>query len=139
MVIALNSRFTRFIIVGCSNAVISYVVFALLYYSGVFPPAMRTPLSQLISYSAAIAWSYFWSSRWAFRTDNDRPDRLAPQSVRFAVVQVACLFLGTALVTLLVDHVGFLPSLGWLIAMTAITAINFLAMHYWVFPTRAQR
>ncbi len=132
----LSNRFSRFAIVGLSNTVVSYIVFVLLFYSDLFAGPMHTPLSQAMSYLAGIIWSFLWNRHWAFRQNQQRSQSLWPDSLRFVALQVSCLLLSVAFVTLLVDHLAFAPELGWVMAMIAITAINFLAMHYWVFPLK---
>lgn len=130
----LNNRLTRFIIVGISNTIISYVVFALLFYSQLFPDALRAPLSQALSYLAGMAWAFVWNRFWAFRQVDTNRARLWSDSAKFIVAQLSCLALSVVLVTFFIDYVRLLPELGWLLAMAIVTAANFLAMHFWVFP-----
>ena len=121
-------------IVGISNAILGYTVFALLFYSELFPAILRTPLSQAVSYLVGIAWAFVWNRYWAFKQTNSTPETLWSESVKFFVLQVVCLVLSTILVAVFIDHFAMLPEIGWILAMTVVTAVNFLAMHFWVFP-----
>ena len=131
----LNRRFGRFVVVGISNAIVSYVAFVILFYSDLIPIAVRTPAAQALSYSAGIVWSFVWNRNWAFRQNTQSSTNQRTELYRFVAVQCICLLLSVMLVTLFVDYLNFLPGVGWLLAMAIITAINFFAAHFWVFPT----
>ena len=130
-------KFLRFAIVGCSNAVVGYLVFATLMQSDWLPRPYRTPLCQTLSYLAGVAWAFFWHRSWAFRDSRGGKDSLLGESARFVVVQAACMLLSIVLVTLLIDQFLWQPALGWLFAMSVVTAVNFLAIAVWVFPGSA--
>ena len=130
-------KFCRFAIVGCSNAVVGYLVFATLMQSDWLPQAYRTPLSQTFSYLVGVSWAFLWNRSWAFRNSRGGKDSLLGESARFFVVQAACMLLSIVLITLLIDRFLWQPALSWLFVMSVITVLNFLAIAIWVFPGSA--
>lgn len=127
-------RFARFVVVGCSNAVIGYLVFAFLMRSQLFPDSARVPLAQGSSYGIGLAWSFLWSRYWTFREPSGESGKLPMQTVRFAVVQAACLFMSIVLVSLAIDGLHWAPLPGWLAAMSIVTVVSYVATASWVFP-----
>jgi putative flippase GtrA len=125
-------RLMRFLVLGCSNTLISYSVFAALMYVDPFPAHIQAGLSQVFSYASGLAWAAVWSRRWAFR--DGRSVTLVPQTARFLAVQLGCLVLSAALIGFAVDQFRLQPSTAWLAVMTLITALNYLALTLWVFP-----
>jgi putative flippase GtrA len=127
-----RQRLVRFAVLGCSNAVIGYAIFALLVHSEQFPAQIRVALSQGCSYAVGLVWAFFWSRRWAFRGRGT--GKLTVQSTRFLLVQTLCLLLSILLVSFTIDGLGWGPLPGWLAAMSVVTALNYLALTSWVFP-----
>ena len=123
-----DSRFIRFLAVGCSNFVVSYSVF----WGGmqVFPLfRLRVFLSQIISYSAGIVWSYFWNRKITFSSRGP----VAAQMARFVFLQVILALATALLISIGVDRLGFSPAVSWLAVMIPATLVNFLVCRWWVF------
>lgn len=132
-----GNRFARFAIVGCSNALIGYVVFAFLMRAHFFPDNAKVELAQGSSYGVGLAWAFLWSRYWTFRKPSRKGGRLPQQTIRFVIVQGACLLLSIVLVSLAIDGLRWDPLPGWLAAMSVVTVVSYLATAFWVFPGSA--
>jgi putative flippase GtrA len=131
-------RFGRFLTVGVSNTLLTFVVFNVL----VAITAMPIAFANAIAYSVGIVNSFIWQRRWTFR---DRA-HLPVQSTlpRFVVSNLGGLALTTGVVAAL-EWVGlrsWLPAfVPRVIAVNLVAAIaigaglvwNYLMMRFWVF------
>jgi putative flippase GtrA len=128
-----DARFARFLLVGLSNALVSFVVFQGLlrwFHDG----ALAVSLCQLASYTAGVAWSFYWNGRFTFRSQT----LAAGQGLRFVVVQLALAGASAAGIALCVKGLGWAPTLSWFIIMAPVTLANFLLSRYWVFTSPHQ-
>jgi putative flippase GtrA len=126
-----GGTFRRFLIVGCSNTLVSFLVFhaamALLPETG-----WRGGLSQALAYAAGMFWSFTWSRRWTFRSSG----RVHHEMARFALLNAGALAVSTLALHGLVDRLAFNATLSWLAVTVVITTLNFLLMRHWVFRVR---
>ncbi|WP_417459320.1 GtrA family protein [Kordiimonas sp.] len=124
-----RSQAIRFLLVGCSNAALSYVVLVLA-----FPLLKSLPLggalAQAASYSAGIIWSFVLNRRFTFT--GSRNDRTAPQMLRFVILQVSLLLISSGLIEAALQQ-GWPLTPSWLVVMGFVTVVNFLLSKYWVF------
>jgi putative flippase GtrA len=116
----------RFLMVGASNTVVSYLVFLFGYHLWFVGNAL---FAQPLSYGAGIVWSYFWNRNWTFQSSAG----VGREFIRFIVVQIILLFLSTGLVHLVVDRLNINASVGWILVMAFITALNFFLTKTFVF------
>ena len=121
-----DQELIRFLLVGVSNTTVSYLVF-LLGYHVLF--VGDTLISQPLSYSIGIAWSYFWNRKWTFQSSAV----VSKEFLRFLIVQIALLFLSTALIYYAVDWWNIDASICWIFVMLLITALNFMLTKRYVF------
>ncbi len=123
----LSQKLFRFLVVGLSNTLISYVAFVLLLH------LLRTAfVAQALAYAAGVAWSYFWNSRWTFeQSSNSRA-----QFARFVASQLALLVASALLLGLTVDLMALNATASWIAVMIVITAANYLIAKSWVFADR---
>lgn len=124
----LSPQLSRFLVVGVSNLVLSYGVFAgALHLLGDF--ALRGTVAQMAAYCVGTVWSYYWNRRWTFRSDSP----VGGEATRFIVLQIGCAILSTGLVGLAVDALRLHASLSWLVIVAFIAVINYALSKYWVF------
>lgn len=114
-------KFAKFILVGCSNTLISFSVFHVTLLA--LPDlALKGGLAQGISYIPAIFWSYYWNSRWTFNQTTARKNTL----LSFTLVQVMFLIISSVLVSVGVDYLNFPPTIVWFVVSAFITICNFI-------------
>ena len=91
-----DNSFYRFVIVGISNTMISYIVFVASYYL-LF--ANNASISQCFSYGAGIVWSFHWNRKWTFKSH----DKAVRNFILFLMLQSAMLLLSVYMIHVLVD------------------------------------
>jgi putative flippase GtrA len=139
-------QFSRFLVVGLSNFVISFGVFYLLYnywklsglFYNIFGQAGKTlesfimqvgatsldaTLANIFGYNAGIINSFIWNKVWTFQVK----DKIRAQFGRFLFLNIACLLF------VFIDSLGFPYGIVWFVTMAAVTLINFISSKYWVF------
>jgi putative flippase GtrA len=131
----------RFALVGVSNFFVSLAVFYLCYrllFAGDVP-AMRgdapgpAAVANVVAYIAGMVNSFLWNRSWTFRARG----KVMPQAVRFAVVNLASLTLGTAAMYIFVDRHGFPELAVFMPLAVVITLLNYYGSKLWAFARPA--
>jgi putative flippase GtrA len=123
-------RFLRFLVVGLSNALISFIVYLVML--SLLPQAVgMTSLAQAIAYGAGTCWSYAWNRIWVFGSR----DRVMEEGSRFLAVQVSLMLISIAVIGGAVDGLGTDPVRVWIMVMVVITILNFLLLRWWAFAS----
>jgi putative flippase GtrA len=120
----LSPTLLRFIVVGLSNTVISYLVFI-----GLHRLLETAFLAQALAYAAGICWSYAWNSRWTF----GQAAYSRAQFVRFVVTQLSLLAASSVLIGIAVDALRLHATASWVVVMALVTIVNYLVTKHWVF------
>ncbi len=145
-------QFSRFVVVGCSNFVVSFVVFYIFYnylklsgilfnilgpagdflergLQGIGAESADATLANVIGYSAGITNSFIWNKYWTFQVKH----KTVAQFSRFLILNICCLLLSSSSLFLFTDYLGwpYLPV--WFVTMSVITLINFFFSRIWVF------
>lgn len=122
-------QLVKFGIVGVSNTLISYAVYALLVYLG-----MQYLLANVVSYFAGVVNSFVWNSRFVFKTKGD------PQTNPFMVflkTLTASAFTGLVVSNLLlvfwVHVLGVNEYVGPLLNLIVTFPLNYLLNKYWAY------
>lgn len=122
-------QFIKFGIVGISNTVISYVVYAILVYLG-----MHYLVANVVSYFAGVANSFVWNSKFVFKAEDD-PNR-NPAKV-FVKTLAASAFTGLVINNLLlmlwvgIFHLN--EYLGPLLNLVVTFPLNYVLNKYWAY------
>lgn len=114
----MRAEFARFLIVGATNTVFSYVVFVLLYM------AIPYLAAYTLSYAAGIVLSYFLNVHFVFRTQ-----RSVASFLRFPLVYLVQYGLG-ALVLWALVRAGLDPRLAMAGVIVATIPVTFLASRF---------
>lgn len=118
-------QFLKFGIVGISNTLISFAVYALLLKAfGVWYVA-----ASGIGFAVGAINGFLWNRAWTFR--DHVGDALTP--VRWFVVQSCGLLGNLALVYLFVDGVGLGKLTGQVATVGIVTVLTFFANRAWTF------
>jgi putative flippase GtrA len=127
----------RFALVGVSNFFVSLAVFFLCYRLLVAGnvPALRgqapgaAAIANVVAYIAGMVNSFLWNRSWTFRARG----KILPQAVRFTVVNLVSLALGTVAMHVFVDQRGF-PELAIFMPLAVvITLLNYFGSKLWAF------
>jgi putative flippase GtrA len=119
-------HFVKFIIIGVSNTIISYIVFFILYNNLLAGDAFY---SQCLSYTAGIIWSFIWNKRWTFSEKPNGWASFAP----FLTLQLSLLFISAFALDIAKGKLDWNINLIWWCVMAVSTAINFVITKYLVF------
>ena len=145
-------QFSKFIVVGFSNFIVSFVIFYYFYnywklsaiFYGLLGQAGRNlenivlqagaasldaTLANIVGYSAGIINSFTWNKLWTFEAKK----KTAKQFGRFLVLNLFCLLLSSAFLFVFTDYLGWAYLPVWFITMGIITLVNFAVSKYWVF------
>jgi putative flippase GtrA len=121
----LVKQFVKFGVVGVSNTLISFLVYALLWkVFGVWYVA-----ASGIGFAVGAVNGFLWNRAWTFR--GHVGDALTP--VRWFVVQSAGLLVNLGLVYLLVDGAGLGKLVGQALTTAIVTLLTFFANRAWTF------
>lgn len=120
------THLVKFVIVGVSNTIISYIVFFTLYHTLLVGDAVS---SQSLSYAAGILWSFTWNKRWTFSEHPNRRAFLAP----FLILQLMLLAISALALDIAKENLDWNINLIWVCIMAVSTAINFALSKYVVF------
>ncbi|MGA9874580.1 MAG: GtrA family protein [Solirubrobacteraceae bacterium] len=125
----LVAQFVKFGIVGVSNTLIAFAVYALLWKAfGVWYVA-----ASGIGFLIGAVNGFVWNRAWTFR--GHVGDALTP--VRWFVVQSAGLCVNLGLVYLLVDGAGLGKLEGQAVTTVIVTVLTFFANRAWTFRGHA--
>ena len=113
-----DRRLIKFLVVGVSNAIVSYLAF-LFSYHVIIPGNIL--FSQPISYGVGIVWSYIWNRTWTFESTN----KVKHEFHRFTVIQITLLVASTGFLYVVVDIGNINASVGWILVMSLITIANY--------------
>lgn len=122
----ISAQAVRFLIVGVSNTAISYTMF---FFCFSFLTGGSLIISQLLSYSSGVMWSYYWNNRWTFHCIVNNKYMM----MKFISLQIFLLLLSTTLMHISSMFIQYSLSLIWLMVMVFITLLNFLFSKYLVF------
>ncbi|SLN69182.1 GtrA family protein [Oceanibacterium hippocampi] len=131
----LHQQAFRFVVVGAAAALISYIVFILLYNSVLPDNIEKAATAQPISYIAGMGWSFYWHRRWTFGSRG----HVGGEMFWFLVMNGASLVISTVGIHLLVDLAGLNAHLGWFLVTAVTTIFNFTFGRFVVFRTRTEQ
>jgi len=131
-------RYTKFVLVGLSNATVDLVVLNALMLLTPRATARELLIYNTVAVICAIANSYFWNCRWTFADSSNGSLR---QRVSFFIQALVNLGLNDAIVVLLATYLVFSKSIPVFVssnvakglAMFLSSSISYLLMRLFVF------
>jgi putative flippase GtrA len=122
----LDKKLLKFVIVGDSNTLVSYMAFFVLYN---YCFSEHTVVSQALSYFLGILWSFTWNRKWTFDSEN----HYFNEFIRFFISQLSMLLLSTTALYILVDLYSYDVNLSWFSVTLFLPLLNFFLLKTWVF------
>lgn len=122
----LDRQFARFLLVGLSNTVLSFVAYRLLL-------AVGTPyvIAAALGFSVGAVNGYVLNRRWTFAARDTTRARVV-----YVAVQVAGAVSTSLLVLLLVGGLGVNKVAAYVVAIPPVTVSTFTANRLWTFADR---
>lgn len=122
-------QFVKFGIVGLSNTLISYVVYVVLVFMGVYYLA-----ASLIGFVVSVLNAYYWNNKYVFQTDAGESRVWWKTLIKtFASYAGTGLVLSNILLILWVEILHWPEIIGPLINLIVTIPLNFVLNKYWAF------
>jgi len=130
--IRLLTQFIKFSIVGLSNTLISYGVYAGLTYIGV--PYV---LASVIGFVVSVLNSFFWNNRYVFKkNDGEQRNPWWTLAKTFLAYAGTGLILSNILLVLFVEKMGVSKYLAPILSLVITIPLNFVINKFWSFRTK---
>jgi putative flippase GtrA len=117
-------QWLRFVVVGASNTLLSWCVYAVLEHVGV-----HYLLASGLAFVLGALNSYVLNRRWTFRSRGRR----APEVVRFGVIQCVGLGIDVALLYVLTQDAGIHHLIAQALVFPVASAVTFGLSRQWAF------
>lgn len=130
-------QFVKFGIVGLSNTIISYVIYAVglvLMQKIQFLPDYDYLWAQIIAFVLSVLWSFYWNNKMVFNLENGKERSLLKSLIKtFISYSFTGLFLSSILLFLWVDVLGISEYIAPLINLMITVPLNFIMNKMWAF------
>lgn len=130
-------QFIKFGIVGLSNTVISYVLYAgslLLLKQTTILKGKEFLTAQIIAFILSVAWSFYWNNKMVFSLNEDEERSLLHSLFKtYVSYSFTGLFLNTLLLILWVQLLNISEFIAPIFNLVISVPINFFINKYWTF------
>ncbi len=124
-------QFVKFGLVGLSNTLLTYVVYAILVTLG-----LHYQLSNVISYAAGIFNSYYWNNKYVFQEEEGQRRNHVKALAKVFASYGFTFCIGAVLLYVWVDVLGISSYLGPVINLLVTIPLNFILNKLWAFHER---
>lgn len=133
-------QFVKFGIVGLSNTLISYVIYAvslLLFQRFVIFGTNAYLVSQVLAFVISVAWSFYWNNKYVF-TQNEEETRSIWRALLKTYISYSFtgLFLNTLLLILWVQMLHISEFIAPIINLLVSVPLNFIINKFWAFRSK---
>lgn len=128
----LDKRFLRFIIIGISNTILSYLLFiSILTLCLHLQINFAVFIAQFTACTIALIWSYIWNRLWSFQSQKSKKIEFT----KFIISQIFYMVLTAVALHLLIMNLNLNPTLSWVGVMGIATILNYLILRNLVFTS----
>lgn len=133
-------QFVKFGIVGLSNTIISYVIYAvslLLFQRFAIFGTNAYLVSQVLAFVISVAWSFYWNNKYVF-TQNEGETRSIWRALLKTYISYSFtgLFLNTLLLVLWVQLLHISEFIAPIINLLVSVPLNFIINKFWAFRSK---
>ena len=121
-------QFVKFGIVGVSNTLISYVVYAVGVYFGI-----HYLVASVLGFVISVLNSFYWNNKYVFRQESGERNLLHTLLKTFLEYSFTGLVLANVLLYLWVDILHISEYLGPIINLLITVPLNFVMNKFWAF------
>ncbi len=130
-------QFIKFGIVGLSNTLIGYLIYAIslkaLRLLGWFPNT-DIFIAQLVMFILSVAWSFYWNNKMVFRLEDGETRNILKALIKtYVSYAFTSLFLAEVLLHLWVNVLGINEFIAPIINLLITVPLNFLIQKLWAF------
>jgi len=127
-------QFIKFGIVGLSNTLISYLIYALLVYLG-----FHYLLASILAFIISVLNSFFWNSRFVFKIEKGSKRNFFSALIKtFMSYAFTGLILQNILLYILIDIMYVSKYIAPLFILIITVPLNFILNKLWAFKTTKQ-
>lgn len=130
-------QFVKFGIVGVSNTVISYVLYAaslLIFKKFAILPKADYLAAQIIAFALSVLWSFYWNNKMVFVQEEGKKRSVVKALLKtYVSYSFTGLFLNSILLALWVQVFCISEFLAPIINLVITVPVNFLINKFWAF------
>lgn len=132
-------QFVKFGIVGVSNTIVSYVLYAgslIIFQKNHLIPKVDYLVAQVIAFVLSVLWSFYWNNKMVFVVEEGKQRSIWRALLKtYVSYSFTGLFLNSILLVLWVKLFHISEFLGPIINLVINVPINFLINKFWAFKT----
>ena len=126
------SQFLKFALVGLSNTLIAYLVYAFCVYIG-----LHYLLANAIAFAVSVLNAFYWSDRFVFcKGEGESRSAIWTLIKTYLAYGSTGLVLASVLLWLYVDRFGISEYIAQLLVLVVTIPLNFIINKYWSFKTK---
>ena len=130
-------QFIKFGIVGLSNTIISYVIYAgglMLFKKFDILPEDNYLLAQSIAFLLSVLWSFYWNNKKVFLPEEGKERSIWKALLKtYISYSFTGLFLNSILLILWVDVLGISEFVAPVFNLLISVPLNFIINKFWAF------
>ena len=128
----LAAQFVKFGIVGFTNTVISYVIYASMIWFH-----CHYLIASVTSFVVSVLWSFYWNNRMVFTLNDGQERNLLKSLVKtFASYGLTGLVLANILLVVQIDFLGVNEYIAPIVNLVFTVPINFFLNRNWAFRAK---
>ena len=130
-------QFIKFGLIGVSNTIISYVLYAgslLIFYEFELFKGIDYYISQVIAFVLSVAWSFYWNNKLVFQLEDGENRSLWKSLLKtYVSYSFTGLFLNSILLALWIEVFHISEFVAPIINLLVSVPINFIINKFWAF------
>lgn len=130
-------QFVKFGMVGLSNTVIGYLIYAislLVLRAGRLFPKADIFIAQFIMFVLSVLWSFYWNNKAVFKKEEGEKRNIFAALVKtYITYAFTSLFLSEVLLHLWVNILGISEYVAPIINLLITVPLNFVIQKFWAF------
>lgn len=128
----LAAQFVKFGIVGISNTVISYVIYAIMVFVG-----CHYLIANFVSFVVSVLWSFYWNNRMVFTLEEGQERSMLRSLCKaFASYAITGLVLANILLVVQIDLLNVNEYIAPIINLLFTVPLNFILNRNWAFRAK---
>ena len=125
-------QFVQFCVVGLSNTLISYLIYAIFVMLG-----WNYILGSIVGFILSVTNSFYWNNKYVFkRQDGEKRSLLLSYIKTFSSYAITGLILNNILLVIWVEILHLPELLGPIIILVITIPLNFILNKLWAFKTK---
>ena len=135
-------QFIKFGIVGLSNTIIGYIIYAVtlwLLRLGNLLPTIDIYVAQFVMFLLSVLWSFYWNNKKVFvEEDGEQRNIFAALMKTYVSYAFTSLFLAEGLLHLWVNVLGISEYVAPILSLLITVPLNFVIQKFWAFRSKKQ-